>query len=249
MSLVGLVTGAASGIGRCCALELAQRSSRIFLWDSNKQGLAETAELIQAASRTCEVSASTVDVASSSEVKSAYAQLKKSGATVSRLVAAAGLVRINSLTSQNLQDADLVMRVNYNGVVNVMNEATTDLIEQKGAAVMIGSTESFLGGSFLHSYAASKHALLGFCRSAAMEMGPHQVRVNIVSPGAIKTPMYTPELHGGQAIEMDKDLMRRTPLHRHGRPEEIAKVVMFLLSEDASYVTGANVVADGGLTA
>ncbi|KIW77169.1 hypothetical protein Z517_09615 [Fonsecaea pedrosoi CBS 271.37] len=244
-----LITGAASGMGQCCAVDLARKGDNLVLWDVNVEGLQTTVQLCLAESPGCKISTARVDVSDRDGVTKAFEDIKTAGLSVTKVAAVSGIVRFNSLLNPQFEDADRVMQVNYQGVVNTMQVACQDLIQHKGAAVMIGSTESIIGGAPLHSYCASKHALLGFCRSAAIELGPHGVRVNIVSPGSIKTPMYQPEKLGPAAVEMDRAMQARTPLRRLGKPEEIAKVVSFLLSDDASYMTGSNVVVDGGVTA
>lgn len=249
MAATALITGAGSGIGRCIAIDLARNGHDLVLWDINEEGLTETSEQVRRERHESKVTTRTVDVADHAAVLKAFAEVKTDVGSVSRVVPAAGIARLDSLGNQQPKDAAAVFAINYHGAVSVVQAAYDDLIETKGAVVLIGSTESYTGGGAVQSYAASKHALLGFCRSAAIELGPLGVRINMVSPGTIKTPMYQPELMGPEAIALDKALQAKTPLRRLGQPEEIAKLVTFLLSDDNSYMTGSNVVIDGGLTA
>ncbi|KAK4934319.1 hypothetical protein LTR10_024378 [Elasticomyces elasticus] len=249
MSEFALVTGAASGIGRCCALELARHGHNLLLWDVNDAGLQEVeAELMTFKDPSKQVICTKVDVADGQAVKETVERLHQSSARIAKLVAAAGIVRMDSLENQQPELAKLIMQVNYEGVLSTLQAVYSDIVACKGSIVVIGSTESYMGGAPIHAYVASKHAVLGLCRSAAIELGPQGVRLNVVCPGTITTPMYQPELMGPEAMEMDRALQARTPLRRLGTPEEVAKVVRFFLSDDASYVTGASIVVDGGLT-
>jgi len=247
-----LVTGAASGIGRSCALELARHGHNLVLWDVNDAGLQEVeAELKKTSTNpSIQVISTKVDVADGQAVKEAAQQLhhRDDSIRISKLVAAAGIVRMDSLANQDAGAANLMMQVNYEGVLSTLQAVHSDVVASKGSIVVLGSTESFMGAAPIHTYVASKHAVLGLCRSAAIELGPLGVRLNIVCPGTIKTPMYTPELLGPEAMELDRALQAKTPLRRVGTPEEVANVVRFLLSDDASYITGASIVVDGGLT-
>ncbi|KAK5021093.1 hypothetical protein LTS07_011246 [Exophiala sideris] len=175
-------------------------------------------------------------------------QLRQSSIRIAKLVAAAGIVRMDSLANQQPDLVKLIMQVNYEGVQSTLQAVPSNIVACKGSIVVIGSTEGYMGGAPIHAYVASKHAVLGLCRSAAIELGPQGVRLNVVCPGTIKTPMYQPELMGPEAIAMDKEMQAKTPLRRLGTPEEVAKVVRFLLIDGASYVTGASIVVDGGLT-
>ncbi|MCJ1297783.1 hypothetical protein MMC08_000571 [Hypocenomyce scalaris] len=243
-----VVTGAASGIGRCTAIELARTGYDLILWDINEEMLDETAALCSGFGG--KVFSTVVDVSDAKAVTTAAKEGRSHSTAIRAIVAAAGIVRFDNLTQPNVETFREIMRVNTDGTLNLLHPFTTDLIAggTDSAAVFIGSTESYKGGAYLSAYCASKHAVLGIARAAAVELGPHGVRINCVHPGTILTPMYQPEKHGPEGIAMGKALEQATPLKRLGMPEEIATVVRFLLSSDASYVTGAALVVDGGLT-
>lgn len=245
---VTLITGAASGIGRACAIELSRSGYNLLLWDVQGDHLEDTKAAVIAARDSVQVNVDVVDVANRAEVSAAVSKAAAAGIRVVKLIAAAGIVRLDGLTNQQPEVQDLIMRVNYEGLVNAVHATSDGIIQAKGAIVLIGSTEGFRGAAPIHAYCASKHAVHGFGRCAAMELGPLGVRVNIVAPGTVDTPMYRPELLGPSAIALDRELQDRTPLRRRGKASEIATVVRFLLSDDASYVAGATIVVDGGMS-
>ena len=126
-------------------------------------------------------------------------------------------------------------------------KATLDA-KQTGAIVNVGSVNSFLGGAYFSAYCASKHALIGLTSSVSAELAPEGIRVNLICPGFIDTPMHQ---RGRQLLGdaiYDQKLLPRVHLRRAGGPDEIAKAIVFLCSEDASYITGTTLTPDGGFT-
>ncbi|KAE8331412.1 3-oxoacyl-reductase FabG [Aspergillus sergii] len=245
-----VVTGAASGIGQSIALELARVGYGLILWDINEAGLKETAQMARQLTTQC-VHDQIVDVSDAARVHEAARVAREEGFAVRAVVANAGIVRLDSLLNPDPEAAKRTMAVNVDGVYNTLQAWAQNLVEggSESAAVVIGSTEGIRGAPELNSYCRSKAAVLGIMRAAATELGPHGVRVNSILPGPIRTPMYEPEKLGPEAMALDAVLQAKTPLRRVGLPEEVAKVARFLLSSDASYMAGAELVVDGGLTA
>lgn len=243
-----IVTGAGSGIGWHSALEMAKRGSDVVLWDVDTGALDRLEQEIRLAAAHVRVTSTRVDVSDHEACLQAAEAARSNGFDIKHVIASAGIVRFNSLLNENRADANLVFQVNYFGVVNTMEAFHADLVKNRGSAVLIGSTESYSGGAPLHAYASSKHAVLGYGRSTAMELGPHGVRVNTICPGIVRTGMYNEDDMGPEAQEMNKAMQARIPLRRICEPQEIAKTAAFLLSDDASYITGASIVADGGMT-
>lgn len=243
-----VITGAASGMGREIAIEAAKIGRHLVLWDVNEEGLLETASRVKKADSSVKVITEKVDVSSAEACLKAAEEAHSQGFVARYVAAAAGIIGFESLTQEDTKNAERIMQVNYFGTVNVMRTFHKDLAQTRGSAVLFGSTESYLGGHIFHAYASSKHAILGYARSSAAELGPLGVRVNCLCPGITRTGMYIPEQLGEEAVRQDKELQAKIPLRRICEPQEIANVVLFLFSDKASYITGTSIVVDGGMT-
>ncbi|KAJ5239866.1 hypothetical protein N7468_004485 [Penicillium chermesinum] len=191
----------------------------------------ETAQQIEKLGQQTKVQV--VDVSDAKQAEEASRSARAGGFTVRAVVAAAGIVRLDSLRNPDPVSAQQMMAVNVDGVYNTLQDLVAGGSES--SALIVGSTEGFKGAPALNTYCRSKAAVLGIARAAALELGPLGVRVNTIQPGTIRTPMYQPEKMGPGACELATELQRRTPLRRVGQPEEVAKVARFLISADASY--------------
>jgi len=240
-----IVTGGASGIGRASARALAEAGRPVACWDLHADGAASAADEI---ARELGVAALGVgiDVTKSSAFPDAVARSRAALGTIGGLVHAAGAVSgdpIGALTEENWAK---VVDVNLRAHALLVQALLDDLRANPGSAVVgIASIEAIIGHGAIPSYCASKAGLLGLTRSIADRLAPDGVRVNAVCPGYIETPMLAPAL---QAPGGRERLEENTPLRRLGRPEEIGRAVRFLMSDDASYVTGTHLVVDGGAT-
>lgn len=173
-------------------------------------------------------STAVADVSGLDGVRQAAQESRESlNSPVVGLVANAALVLPDSVLQPNPASFDKVMRVNVTGMLNTLQEWAPDLVQQAGktSIVFVGSLEGLKGGEGLNAYVASKHAVTGIARTAAIELGPKGVRVNIVAPGTIATHMYVPEQLGDDELRVAAAMEAATPLRRVGRPEEIATVV------------------------
>jgi NAD(P)-dependent dehydrogenase (short-subunit alcohol dehydrogenase family) len=241
-----LVTGASSGIGRATALRLAEEGARVALLALPGSLHDVTAEC---RSRGSDVIAIEADVTDAVAVDRAFAEAESLG-EVDAVFNAAGISSVAALceTSDELWARQL--QVNLTGTFHVVRAAARLMVpRRRGAIVMTGSELAITGQAGYVAYSASKGGILAITRTLAAELAPFGIRVNVVCPGVVDTPLLAAEF----ALATDPSLERRlteqsVALGRIGRPEEIASTVAFLLSEDSAYTTGAQFVVDGGRT-
>ena len=234
---VAMVTGAASGIGRATARTLAREGAAVMCADINTEGAQETADAIAADGGTAAIVQ--LDVTDEAAVKAALA------ATVEELGALHILINDAGISGRG-REYHAVIDVNLNGVYYCL-EHGAPLIEQHGggAIVSLSSIMGLVGGS-APAYTASKHGVLGLTRTYALIYGGRGVRVNCVNPGYIETPMTEFMLRDDARRE---ESIALHPIGRLGKPEDVANAILFLASDDASFVTGVALPVDGGYTA
>ncbi|MFD9703889.1 SDR family NAD(P)-dependent oxidoreductase [Lentzea sp. NPDC059081] len=234
-----LVTGATSGIGRAIAVKLAEAGATVYLTGRRAELGKETVELIEKAGGTGHFIVS--DVASIEDVRA----LAEEVGDVDVLVNNAGIFPFSSTPEQSLETYQQVFDVNVRGVYFLTAALAPAMIaRKKGSIVNVSSIGADVGNPITSVYSASKAALDALTRSWAVEFGPHGVRANSVAPGPIRT-----EAAVTQAGEVFEKVSDTVPMNRVGEPEEIADVVLFLASDQSSYVNGAVVPADGGYLA
>ncbi|MFO1399663.1 MAG: glucose 1-dehydrogenase [Steroidobacteraceae bacterium] len=244
-----IVTGAAGAIGYATAQVLAREGARLLLVDVQAERLAARARELAAGGAA--VAACAADVSRSADVQAYVAAALERYGRIDGLFNNAGIEgHIAPTWEYDEAEFDRVTRVNVNGVFLGMRHVMPVMIKQGGGSIVntasIGSERGLAGAC---TYNASKHAVVGLTRTAAAEAGPKGLRVNCVMPGVIDTPLLEgvlgPLFNGDIALGK-KTLGKIAPLERIGRPAEIGEVVAFLLSDAASFVTGAAWSIDGG---
>ena len=250
-----IVTGGASGIGRACAIRLAREGAGIVIGDIRDEQAEETADLVRAAGG--KAIAVHCDIGDEEQVGAMTAKAVETYGRLDVLVANAGISTRAPLHELPPADWDRVLRVNLTGTFPCSRAPVRQMLAQGhgGSIVTIGSVQSVvISGSGAASYKASKGGILMLTRCIAAEYGDHGIRANCVCPGGVETDMQA-HMHAesptwvSQTTHQARTYQFDPPIRRFADPMEIANVVAFLASDEASFMTGAAVMADGGLTA
>lgn len=236
-----LVTGAARGIGRSIALRLAQAGAEVICADLESGMASETVEMIEKAGGRGRSAG--IDVSSDEAVESGVNALLEACGRIPLLVNNAGVTRDTLLMRMKKRDWDFVLDTNLVGTYRMCRSLVPSMIKARfGRIVNISSVVASLGNAGQSNYGAAKAGIEGFSRSLAREVASRNITVNCVAPGFIDTAM-TRELPES-AREM---LLRQVPMKRLGTAEDIASATLFLLGEDASYITGETLKVNGGM--
>ncbi|MFH8467730.1 SDR family NAD(P)-dependent oxidoreductase [Streptomyces sp. NPDC017991] len=236
------VTGAASGIGRACAVLLAEAGATVHCADLDAQGLDRTAALIKDAGGTARTHP--LDVTDRVRLGEAVA----SCARLDVMAAVAGIMHSSPVLETRDEDLDRVLGVNFKGVLYACQAAARSMLASgtHGSIVTMASGAVDTGGPGLLCYGAAKAAVVQLTKTLATEMGPHGIRVNAVAPGWIRTPMT--DRHDQEAQARTEAFMsRRSPLGRVGEPEDIAHAVLYLASDASAFTTGQILRPNGGV--
>lgn len=238
---VALVTGGTSGIGLASAKELAEQGAQVFITGRRQAELDAAVSEIGSAATGIRADASML-----SDLDAVYAQIAKSAGHLDILFANAGggdMQRLGAITEEHF---DRIFGTNVRGVLFTVQKALP-LLREGGSVILTGSTTSIQGTESFSVYSASKAAVRNFVRSWALDLKGRGIRVNVVSPGPVRTPGLgglVPDEHRQGLFDA---LAAQVPLGRLGEPEEIGKVVAFLASDAASFINGTELFVDGGM--
>jgi 3-oxoacyl-[acyl-carrier protein] reductase len=239
---VAIVTGGAQGIGEACVRALSKEGANLVVADLQIEGARRVAERVEKDFGINSLPIE-VDVSKSSQVRSMVDRVLREFGSIDILVNNAGITRDRLIVRMRDEDWESVVDVNLKGVFNCTREVVRVMMKARwGRIVNISSIIGIRGNVGQANYAASKAGIIALTKSAARELASREILVNAVAPGFIVTPMteQLPE-------EMRNEVLKSIPLGRFGLPEEVAKVVLFLVSTQSSYITGQVIVVDGGM--
>jgi meso-butanediol dehydrogenase / (S,S)-butanediol dehydrogenase / diacetyl reductase len=251
---VAFVTGAGAGIGRAIALRLSSEGAKVIVTDIDPEAAARTASEIK---KSGTASSLKLDVTNSSEVSEVIEKAWKLFGRFDFLINNAGVSTMNRLVDLTERDWDFNMDVNAKGVFLVTVAAVRRMIceeygREKPKIVNVASAAGKIPGPFLAHYTASKFAVVGFTKAAALDLAPFRINVNCVCPGYVQTSMQERELvwegklRGVAAEEVKEGYLSQVPLGRLATPDDVATIVAFLCSHDSDYMTGQALNVTGG---
>jgi len=239
---VSIITGAAQGIGLATALKFAEEGATVVVCDLRPEGVDAAVALVRA--RGAQTLGCVLSVTDRPALDAMAAAVKERFGSIDVLVNNAGITRDARLQKMTLEQFDAVIDVNLRGVFHATQAVLPTMVAQGSGVILNASSVVGIYGNFGQTnYAASKFGVIGFTKTWSRELGPKGIRVNAVAPGFVETPIL--------ATIPDKVLQHmreQVPMHRLGKPEEIANVYAFLASDEASYVNGAVIEVSGGMT-
>lgn len=241
--MLAIVTGAGSGVGAATARKLIANGYRVAVFDRDGDAAVRTAhELGDAAT------AHTVDVADLAACRAAITDATADGTAVDILVNSAGAPHANIPVHElNAQTWTNMFDVNVLGVANMVTATLPDLTAPGGTIVNVTSVAGVRARTGLGAYCASKAAAISLTKTLALELAPRGIRVNSVAPGSLETPMFEQFLRHGESMDSAMEhYLPQIPLGRRGEPSEIADAILWVTGPQTGFVTGQNIVIDGG---
>ena len=238
---VALVTGSSQGIGRACAVRLAQAGASVALAARNEEKLASVAKQITGSGGTA--ATFKMDVASEEDVKSAVRAVIAQFGKIDILINNAGITRDQLIMRMKRADWDVVLNTNLTGAYSCIQQVIGSMLKQRwGRIINVTSIFGQIGQSGQANYAASKAGLIGLTMAVAREVASRNITVNAVAPGFIDTAMT-----GALPADMKESMVKMIPLGRIGSDLDVANAVAFLASEEAGYITGHVLNVNGGI--
>lgn len=240
-----LITGVSGGIGKAIAKKFIEQGYFVVgQYNANEQSIVKFREELEKENKSDYFFAIKADLSNSQDIDNMMSTIQKSFKTISVLVNNCGIALYKLITDTTEQEWDKLFNVNVKSAFLITNKVLNSMISAKnGKIVNISSMWGVVGSSMEVAYSASKSALIGYTKALAKEVGLSGINVNCVCPGVIKTPMIA-HLSDQDLV----DLENQTPLARLGTPEDVANLVYFLCSEQASFITGQVICCDGGFS-
>ncbi len=238
---VAVITGGNSGIGYASAQELKARGAEVIITGRSPEKVEKAAQELGAKGLIADVS----DLA---QLDQLVAQVKDSHQQIDILFINAGVFFPTPMGQFDEKAFDHIMDINFKGAVFTL-EKFLPILKEGASVINLSSVNAYTGMANTAIYAASKAAMNSYTRTAATELAPRKIRVNAVNPGPIETPIFSKTgMSEEQLNGFAQSIQENVPLKRFGKPEEIAKLVAFLASDDAAYITGGEYNIDGGFT-
>jgi NAD(P)-dependent dehydrogenase (short-subunit alcohol dehydrogenase family) len=244
---IALITGAGSGQGQEAAVLFAREGAKVVVTDVNEEGVKQTVELVTAAGG--EAAGRKMDVANGEQVQDCVAFTVQTFGALNVLYNNAGVYlrgKDGPVTRVSEDIWDTTLDINLKGMYLCCKFAIPEMIKAGGGAIVNTASAAGLMGTNFHAYSASKGGMIALSRSLATTYAPQNIRSNVICPGFIETPM-TAEISSSQRLL--EAYLQNTPLHRSGKPIDIAYMALYLASDEAAFVTGGVFVIDGGVTA
>lgn len=242
---VALITGAASGLGKAQAILFAKEGASVIVADTNLQGAEETVKAIQSVGG--DAIAVQVDITSEESINQLVEKSLQKYSKISILSNTAGMFdQYTPLLDTSFELWSKVLDINISGIFRLTKAVLPVMIQNKyGIVINVASGAGLIGGGGGVAYTSSKHAVVGFTRQLNAEYGKQGIRSNAIAPGLIETPMVSKTIESKDSALMET--LKKLPAGRHGQPDEIASVALFLASDDSRYIYGAIIPVDGGL--
>ena len=241
-----IITGGGSGIGRAIAMALADSGATSIILDLNLDGANAVVDEIQAAGGKAE--AHSCNVADHEEVQKVFGDILK-GRSLDILINNAGIAHVGNILTTSAEDFDRIYSVNIKGVFNTLKAGVEAMKNSGGSIVNLSSVAAHVGISDRFAYSTSKGAVHAMTLSVAKDCLSYGIRCNSISPGRVHTPFvdgFLAKNYPGNEKEMFETLSKTQPIGRMGKPDEMGSLVLYLCSEEASFITGSDFKIDGG---